>query len=48
MSYNFAAESFRVGLTKLHSRLSFREIRVYTKNGQFAFMNPSLGPISYD
>jgi len=40
-AYNFVADSFHT--EKLCSRLSSSEVRFYTENGRFAFLNPSPG-----
>ena len=38
MLYNFVVDSFHT--KKLRSRLSSSEVRFYTENGRFAFLNP--------
>ena len=43
MPYNFAADSFHT--KKLCSRLSSSEVRLYRKNGPFAFLSPPLGDL---
>jgi len=43
MPYNFATDSYHT--KKLCSRLSSSEVRFYTKNGRFAFLNPPLGSL---
>ena len=43
MPYNFAADSFHT--KKLCSRLSSSEVRLYMKNGSFAFLSPPLGDL---
>jgi len=48
MPYNFVADNFHT--KKLCSRLSSSEVRLYTENGRFAFLRPSLGDLeaTYD
>jgi len=41
MPYNFVADSFYT--KKLCTRLSSSEVRFYTENGRFAFLNPFGG-----
>ena len=43
MPYNCAADSFHT--TKLCSRLSSSEVRLYRKNGRFAFLSLTLGDL---
>ena len=43
MPYNFAADSFHT--KKLCSRLSSSEVRLYRKNGPFAFLRPPFGDL---
>ena len=43
MPYNFAADSFHTN--KLCSRLSSCEVRLYRKNGPFAFLSSPLGDL---
>jgi len=48
MPYNSVADSFHT--KKLCSRLSSSEVRFYTENGRFAFLNPRWGRLgaTYD
>jgi len=41
MPYNSVADSFHT--TKLCSRFSSSEVRIYTENGRFAFLSPLGG-----